>query len=115
MSLNLILTMICASIILVIITTHFLKKGRIPEKYALLWYAFSLFILVLSLFPSIFTKLAKFLGFETPSNMIMLLLIAMLFLLVMALTIMIAGQKKKTTLLIQEISLLKKQIRDGDK
>ena len=44
MSLNLILTMICASLILVIITTHFLKKGRIPEKYALLWYLFAPFV-----------------------------------------------------------------------
>lgn len=110
MSLNLILTMICASIILVIITTHFLRKGRIPEKYALLWYAFAVLIFLLSLFPSILSWLSKILGFVMPSNMIMLMLIAILFLLVMALTIMIAGQKKKTTLLIQELSLLKEEV-----
>lgn len=111
MPLNLVITMIVSSIILIIIITHFLKKGRIPEKYALLWYAFALAILLFSLFPGVFSWLAKILGFVMPSNMIMLALIAILFLLVMALTIMIAGQKKKTTLLIQEVSLLKNEIK----
>ena len=110
MPLKLTIAMVIASITLMIITTYFLRKGRIPEKYALLWYAFTIIILILILFPKLLPLLSNSLGFVVPANMIMLSLIALLFLLVMALTIMIAGQKKKTILLIQEVSLLRAEL-----
>lgn len=115
MSEKLILSLIIISIFLVLLTTYFLKKGRIPEKYALLWYSFSILVLIVSFFPDIFSSLAKLLGFQLLSNMVLVLLIGVLFLLTMSLTIMIAGQKKKTTLLIQELSLLKKEFYDKNK
>lgn len=112
MSKNLVITLICASLLVFILATRYLRKGRIPEKYALLWYLFALIIFILSLFPNILSFLAKTLGFQLVSNMVIVILIGILFLLVMALTIMIAGQKKKTTLLIQELSMLKKELND---
>lgn len=110
MSIKLVVVMIITAILLAIITTHYLIKGRIPEKYALLWYGFALLIFILSLFPKVLGFLANLLGFQLVSNMVLVLLIGILFLLVMALTIMIAGQKKKTTLLIQELSILKEKV-----
>lgn len=105
------LSLIILSFLLIILTTYFLKKGRIPEKYALLWYLFSVLIFIISFFPGIFTLLSKLLGFQLLSNMVLVLLVGILFLLTMSLTIMMAGQKKKTTLLIQEISILNERLR----
>lgn len=110
MSQSLTTTLIIVSIFLILVTTYFLKKGRIPEKYSLLWYTFSLIILLVGMFPNLFSFISEKLGFEVMSNMIIGIIIGVLMLLTMALTIMIAGQKKKTTLLIQEISLLKKEL-----
>lgn len=110
MSLKLVLFMSLGAILLILLATYFLRKGRIPEKYALLWYVFALIILLFSVFPNIFYALAKAFGFVSPSNMLMLALIAILFMLVMALTIMMAGQKKKSILLIQELSLQKLEL-----
>ena len=107
MSLKLTITLIVVAILLILLTTHFLKKGRIPEKYSLLWYAFSLIILLVGLFPQIFTFISDKLGFEVMSNLIIGVIIGLLILFNMALSIMVAGQKKKTTLLIQELSILK--------
>ena len=45
------------------------------------------------------------------SNLIIAIILGTLIILTMALTIMIAGQKKKTTLLIQELSLVKSRIK----
>lgn len=115
MPLNLMLTIIISSVLLMILTTHFLKKGRIPEKYALLWYAFALIVLVIGIFPGIMSGISDLLGFKVASNMIIVAIIGIQFLLIMALTIMMAGQKKKTTLLIQELSLLKYRTEKGDK
>ena len=112
MSVKLVLTLVLISVLLIIVTTHFLRKGRIPEKYAILWYTFSILIFFASFVPRIFVFFAKKLGFQLMSNMILVLLIGVLFLLVMCLTIMMAGQKKKTTLLIQEVSILKKETKN---
>jgi len=110
MSLSLTITLIAVSLFLIILTTHILKKGRIPEKYSLLWYFFALLILLVAVFPNLFGFISTKLGFQAMSNLIIGVLIAILLLLTMALTVMIAGQKKKTTLLIQELSILKQEV-----
>ena len=115
MSLSLTITLVVVAIILIILTTYFLKKGRIPEKYSLLWYVFSLIIMLVGIFPNLFGIVSSTLGFQTISNLIIGIIIFLLMLLNMALTIMIAGQKKKNTLLIQEISIIKSEIKKNDK
>lgn len=110
MSKSLTLTLIIVSVLLIVVTTFLLKKGRIPEKYSLLWYCFSLIILLVGLFPELFAYIADKLGFEVMSNLIIAIIIGCLLFLTMALTVMIAGQKKKTIMLIQEVSILKKKI-----
>ncbi len=110
MSKSLTLTLLIVSIILFAITTMVLKKGRISEKYSLLWYAFALIILLVGIFPSLFSFISSNLGFEVMSNLVIAIILGALILLSMALTVMIAGQKKKTTLLIEEISILRAEI-----
>lgn len=115
MSLSLTITLIAVSLFLIILTTHILKKGRIPEKYSLLWYFFALLILLVAVFPNLFGFISTKLGFQAMSNLIIGVLIAILLLLTMALTVMIAGQKKKTTLLIQELSILKQEVKSNER
>ncbi len=113
MSINLTITLTLVSLCLIILTTYILKKGRIPEKYALLWYGFSIIILLVGICPNLFSLISGKLGFQVMSNLTIGILIGILILITMALTVMVAGQKKKTTLLIQEISILKKEVQNA--
>lgn len=113
MSISLTITLVIVALSLLVLTTYFLKKGRITEKHSLLWYGFSLLILLVGIFPNLFSAISNKLGFQVMSNLIIGFMIGILLLLNMALTIMIAGQKKKTTMLIQEISIVKSQINDS--
>lgn len=115
MSKSLAITLLFISLLLFILITVILKKGRIPEKYALLWYAVSSIILFLSIVPNFFSFISKNLGFNVMSNFIIGVFIGLLLLLVMALTIIVSGQKKKITLLIQEISLMKEEMKSLNK
>ena len=110
MSKSLILTVLLFAFILLFSVIHLLRKGRIPVKYALVWILSS--IVVVSCIPNLMVSLAKFLGFELLSNMVLCIFIGLLLFLTLILTVMMAGQKKKTTLLIQELSLLKKEVED---
>lgn len=110
MSLVLRLSLIIFSLVLAVITTMVLRKGRMPIKYSLLWYFSSLVIFLVAVFPVVIEWVANLLGFKTLSNLILAIIIALLLFLTMSLTIITSGQKKKITLLIQEMSTLKSKI-----
>ncbi len=112
MSKSLILTVLLFAFILLFSVIHLLRKGRIPVKYALVWILSSIVVVIVSCIPNLMVSLAKFLGFELLSNMVLCIFIGLLLFLTLILTVMMAGQKKKTTLLIQELSLLKKEVED---
>lgn len=115
MSINLRIIIFIFSLVLTLVTTIVLKKGRIPEKYSLLWYFMALVIFILAVCPVVFTFFAKHMGFQTIASLIIAILFVLLIFLTMALTIIVSGQKKKTTLLIQEVSLLKSEIESNKK
>lgn len=114
MSNSLIITVIIFALILGLSVLYLLLKNRIPVKYALVWLFSTIVIIVIAIIPNLMEKLAKLLGFELLSNMVLCLFIAILMFLTLILTVMMAGQKKKTTLLIQELSLLKAEVKKND-
>lgn len=115
MSLNLTISLLIVALFIILLTTYFLQKGRIPEKYSLLWYSFGLIIFFVGIFPDFFGSISEKIGFEVMSNFVIGIITGILILLTMALTIIIAGQKKKTTLLIQEVSILRSEMNNGKK
>lgn len=108
MSYTLRLGLIIVSLLLLIIVLVILKKGRMPVKYSLVWLFSGLIILSLALIPSLFGFFSKILGFATISNMVVGIFIFILLMITISLTVIVSGQKKKITLLIQEVSMLKK-------
>ena len=115
MSVSLRILLLIFSVVLTLATTVVVKKGRMPIKYSLLWYFSSLIIFVLSVFPFIIEYISELFGFKTLSNLITAIMICILLFLTMSLTIITAGQKRKITLLIQEISILKKRVEELEK
>ena len=115
MSGSLRLYVIIVGIVLFIITAGILKKGRIPVKYSFVWFLASIIIIFIGLIPGVLSFFSNALGFEAPANMIIGVFIFTLLLITMALTIIVSGQKKKTTLLIQEISILEERVEKLEK
>ena len=112
MQVTLRVALVIYAIILFIVVTHLLKKEKLPEKYTILWYIFSLVILLIGIVPQFLEIISKAFGFEVLSNFVIGILITLLTIMCLALSIMIAGQKKKITLLIQEVSILKKEFKE---
>lgn len=102
--------MCLVALLFAVIITFILKKGRMPIKYALVWYAGDAVVLLTSLFPFFINHISKFFGFETISSFIICLIIVILIFITIVLTIIISGQNVKIKLLIQEVSILKQQV-----
>ena len=115
MSLEIIISLIVFSLLLFVITTIILKKGLIPAKYSLLWYFIALIVLIVAIFSPAVSFITHLIGFETISNMVIAIILVLLIFLTMSLTIIISTQKKKITLLIQELSLLKSSLNQKTK
>lgn len=64
--------------ILLIVVTWMLLTRALREKYAVLWIAIGLVILVLSLFPGLLAAVSRGLGIQLPSNLIFGLSIGLL-------------------------------------
>lgn len=109
------LAVIIFALFLFIMITYILKKGRMPIKYSLVWYFADLVILICAIFPVFMSSMAKFIGFEYLSNMVLCILILILIFISIVLTIIIAGQTTKINLLMQEVSLLKAKVEKKDK
>lgn len=115
MSLKLRIILIIFSVVLATITTIVLRKGRMPIKYSLLWYFSAIIVFLVAVFQFTIEWCANLLGFATLSNLIVAIVICILLFLTMSLTIITSGQKKKITLLIQELSILKERISKYEK
>ncbi len=84
--------------------------------YAVSWTLFSVLLVVMSLFPELFTGLSGLLGFQSPANMIYLAIIFVLLLKQFSMTMKFSRIDEQITGLTQTIALLtsKKQDKGTD-
>ena len=111
MSFQLMIALIVFSLILIILISILVGRGKIPIKYSLLWYA--VFILLVGLVPDLFGAFGRLIGFNIMSDLVVGLIITVLIFLNIALTVMIASQRRRINLVSQEMALLKKEDEDA--
>ena len=109
MSTNLIFISGLFSIIIIIFILYLIKKENVNIKYSLVWLVLFILLLICLLIPGLLETITRILGFQTASNMILSLLIAVLVIINIVNTVINSNQDKKIRLLIQEISILKKK------
>lgn len=112
MPFNLRVAIFLVACILAFTVMHILHKDLIPVKYSLLWWFAIIILIVLSIWPSFFLLFVDMLRFQTTSNMVIGVFIVILLFITMSLTVIVSAQKKKVNLLVQEISMLKQEIKD---
>lgn len=106
-NLKIVLTII--SLIMICTTLKSVRDGKLPIKYSLIWLFSGLVLLFVSLFTDLFAFVSSLIGFKVSSNLVIGILISFLLIITMMLTKIVSEQNKKITLLIEEVSLLKKE------
>ena len=111
MPLDLRLAILAVALILTITIYKVLSKRIIPIKYSFLWWLAVVILLILVIIPDFLMWIAYKMGFQTISNLVVGVFIVILFFITISLTVIVSAQKKKITLLIQEISILEEKIK----
>ena len=108
MSTNLIFVSGIFSIFIILFILHLVHIEKVNIKYSLVWLLLFVALLICLFVPGLLSWFTKTLGFQTSSNMILSLLIAVLVVINISNTVINSNQDKKIRLLVQEISILKK-------
>lgn len=112
MSLNLTLFAILFSFLIIIFIIRLIAKEKVNIKYAIIWILMFALIIVFTLIPGFLLLLTKVLGFQTASNMVLSIIIAVLVIINISNTVINSEQDRKLRLLIQELSILKRGKKD---
>lgn len=99
-------------LVFLVFIVQLLKKNKINLKYTLLWLFATLILLIISIFPKIMYVLAKLVGVETPINIALILSGIFVVLILISITSIVSELNKKLRNLIQEFSLLSKELKE---
>ena len=108
MSTNLIIASIIFSSFIIIFILILLRRRKINIKYSLIWILLFTILFIAALVPNFLIWITHVLGFTTSSNMVFSLKIGVLIVISIALTLIVSTQDRKIRLMIQEVSILKK-------
>ena len=115
MQLPLKIELICILLIYLFCILKAVKRKNMRIGYLIFWSITGVILIISLLIPNLVDNISSKLGFEMPINMIFSIAIFIILYLIFDLTIIISKEEKKNTMLIQEISMLKKRVEDLEK
>lgn len=109
------ITLCIAVICYFILILYYLKTKVIDLKYTLLWLIAGLIMGLMIFFPELLVWFVKLLGIESNMNGLYMLCFAFILAILMSLTSIVSRQSFKIRVLLQEIAMLEKRIRELEK
>lgn len=103
---------IAGSAILLFFILELIRRGRLKERYALLWLFSSLVLLILSLSRSLLEYLSRLVGIYYPPSLLFLIAFIFLLLITLHFSAVISGLSEKNKRLAQEIALLRQSLEE---
>lgn len=106
------ITLSIAVICYFIIILYYLKKKMLELKYTLIWLVAGVIMGIMIYFPDLLVRFVRLLGIESNMNGLYILCIGFIMMILMTLTSIVSRQQLKIRILIQEISMMEKRIRE---
>ena len=103
------LVAIAAYLVLILVL---LRKKSFNLKYSLLWLCMAAVMLVMVAFPGMVQFIAHKIGVTLPINAIFMAFIFIILLMLVSMTSIVSKQHREIKTLIQNVSLLKKEVED---
>lgn len=115
MQANLKIVLVIVVLIYIFCILKAVKRKNMRIGYLAFWSITGGILIIALLIPNLVENISSILGFGIPINMIFSIAIFIILYLIFNLTILISKEQNRNTLLIQEISILKKRINELEK
>ena len=109
--LKIIAIVVCGIGLMVIV--ELIRRGRLKEKYSLLWLFAGTILLIFSLSRGLLEYVSSLLGIYYPPSLLFLLAFMFLLLITLHFSVVISGLSDKNKKLAQELSLLQQQMQES--
>ena len=93
-----------------VVVVELIRRGRLKERYSLLWLCASALLLILSLSREVLEYLSHAMGIYYPPSLLFLLAFLFLLLITLHFSVVLSGLSEKNKKLAQELALLQKEI-----
>ncbi|HEY5317700.1 MAG TPA: DUF2304 domain-containing protein [Solirubrobacteraceae bacterium] len=90
------------------------RRRRLRERYALLWMAAALVMLVLAIWKHLLSTLSSAVGIATPSNALFVVALAFVLLLLLHFSVSVSRLADQNRVLAQRLALLEERTRTGE-
>lgn len=98
------------AILFLIFILNLVRKNKLDEKYSIVWIAFSICILIISIFHDFIMNISLKLGVYYPPILLLLFAIIVEGIYIVHITITITLQNKRIIKLTQELGILKEKV-----
>jgi hypothetical protein len=101
---------ITGSGILLILVIELIRRGRLKERYSLLWLLAGLVLLLLSSSRNALEYVSRLVGIFYPPSLLFLIAFLFLLLITMHFSVVISGLTEKSKKMAQELALLRQEL-----
>lgn len=106
-------TALAISVMTVGAIVFLMRSRRIREKYAAAWITLAVLVIVIGVFPDLLEHLARFLGVQTPINLLFLASVVLLLIVSVQFSVEISQLEEETRTLAEEIALLRRDVEES--
>ena len=103
---------ILAVVIFLMFIIHLLRTKKLNIRYTLIWLFLIAILLIVSIFPSIVYFITDFIGIKTPINSALIIAGIFVIIIIISITSIVSELNKKIRILVQELAIVKKELRD---
>jgi hypothetical protein len=100
---------------LLLVVVELIRRGRLKERYALLWLLAGAVLLFLSSSRGLLDAIARLLGIFYPPSFLFLLAFFFLLLITLHFSVVLSGLSEKNKKLAQELALLRRELEEAFK
>ncbi len=101
---------LASSLIILLTLFEMMRRHRLREKYALIWFVIAVCALVVAVFPGLLTEATDLLGLSLPSNLLFLVASLVLLLLSLQHSYELGRLEERTRTLAEEVALLRLEL-----
>ena len=100
---------IVVSVLFILFIINLVRRGKLDEKYSILWLIFGIIILVVAIFPESIIGVASWFGVYYPPALLLLFGVIVVGAYIVHITVVITKQNKMIIKLTQELGILNEE------
>jgi hypothetical protein len=104
-----------AAALLLLVVLELVRRRRLLERYALLWLAVGVMLVVLGAWRGLLTALSDAIGVAAPPNALFAVGLGFLVVLVLNFSVVISRLSDQTKVLAQRLALLEERVREQER